>query len=97
MLLLLWIPTRIRQPVKETCRADLFVFTLPWADVAFGVTLWLICSYAILGLVLTIQLLRTPRMDRTQKIAASQMVYYLGLAIVVSVSVRIISILKTLC
>ncbi|KAL1964246.1 hypothetical protein VTN77DRAFT_7204 [Rasamsonia byssochlamydoides] len=80
MLLLTWIPTSVRQPAQDSCVARLLVFALPWADVAFGITLGLIISYLAMGGILVAQLLRTAKLDRTERIAASRMVYYLGLA-----------------
>lgn len=80
MLLLTWIPTRARPRAHDRCRAILLVFALPWADVAFGITLALIILYLAMGAILVAQLLRTVKLDRTERIAASRMVYYLGLA-----------------
>ncbi|KKA19947.1 hypothetical protein T310_6061 [Rasamsonia emersonii CBS 393.64] len=75
MLLLTWIPTRARPRAHDRCRAILLVFALPWADVAFGITLALIILYLVMGAILVAQLLRTVKLDRTERIAASRMVF----------------------
>jgi hypothetical protein len=87
MLLLTWIPTVVRQAQDGKCPFDLLIlYAIRWADVAFGITLGLIISYLALGTILVVQLLRTTKLDRTERIAASRMVYYLGLAVILFVS-----------
>lgn len=86
MLLLSWIPTMVRSPIRDHCLADLLVFVFPWADIAFGLSLALIVSYLIITFTLTIQLYRTVEIERPERIAASRMVYYLVLGAIIFVS-----------
>ncbi|KAH8689666.1 hypothetical protein BGW36DRAFT_433668 [Talaromyces proteolyticus] len=85
LLVLLWIPTRVRSSMTDTCPSALLFFVMPWADIAFGITIGIVVLSVLIALALTTQLLRTPVVNRAERLAASQMVYYLGITAVIFV------------
>ncbi|KAJ9204638.1 hypothetical protein DTO164E3_1813 [Paecilomyces variotii] len=78
LVILTLIPTATK-PVKfHECFDTLIFFSAFWADVAFAIGLTLIILYIGIGAVVTVQLLRTVKLDRDERVAASRVVYYLA-------------------
>lgn len=86
MLALTSIAPIIRPRRDDRCLASLLLWASPWSDIAIVVTSSLIFLYIVLGLILTVQLVRTVKLEREERIAASRIVYYLALGVVVFVS-----------
>lgn len=86
LVILTLIPTATK-PVKfHECFDTLIFFSAFWADVAFAIGLTLIILYIGIGAVVTVQLLRTVKLDRDERVAASRVVYYLAAGALLLVS-----------
>lgn len=95
MLLFTWIPSTVRKARRDKCLGSLLLFAAPWSDVAFAINLILIISYIAIGTILVVQLLRTVKLDREDRIAASRVVYYLAVGTALFVSaVSVIAIAR---
>jgi hypothetical protein len=88
MLGLISIAPIIRPRQDDRCLASLLLWASPWSDIALILTSTLIFLYIVLGLTLTVQLVRTVKLEREERIAASRIVYYLAVGIAVFVSDR---------
>lgn len=84
--ILSWIPTIGRKRTDAVCMADFIMFAAHWADVGLGINIGLIAGYCMLGSILAVQLIRASRLERDERIAASRVVYYLAIGVVLMVS-----------
>ncbi|PGH32224.1 hypothetical protein GX50_05008 [[Emmonsia] crescens] len=83
MLLLTWIPSKIRERKSDRCLATLLQWATRWSDIGLGLTIGLIVFFVLNGVILSIRLRRTAKLDAHDRIATSSIVYYLtGTAIV---------------
>lgn len=74
-----WIPTHVRRSKLAKCPFGLLSIVKPWSDVALGITIAFIVFYTLIALILAMQLLRSKDVDPMERIATSQMVYYLAI------------------
>ena len=81
----LWLSAFL-QPAKDQCTGSLVVFTSHYASTAIVLAIGVILFLLICGSVITIQLIRTVRMDREQRIMATRVVYTIGMSVVILVS-----------
>lgn len=58
----------------------------PWSDIALGITITFIVFYTLMAAILATQLLRSTGVDTMERVATTQMVYYLAIATAVFVS-----------
>lgn len=86
MLTLTAIAPIVRPRQDDRCLASLLLWASPWSDIAIILTSTLIFLYIVLGLTLTVQLVRTVKLEREERIAASRIVYYLAVGVAVFVS-----------
>ncbi|PGH14389.1 hypothetical protein AJ79_03031 [Helicocarpus griseus UAMH5409] len=83
MLLLTWIPSKVKQRRSDRCLASLLQWTSRWSDIGLALTISLIVCYIISGTILSIRLWRTAKLDAHDRIAISSVVYYLAGTVVV--------------
>lgn len=86
MLTLTSIAPLIRPRPDDRCVASLLIWASPWSDIAIILTSSLIFLYIVIALILTVQLVRTSKIEREERIAASRIVYYLAIGVAVFVS-----------
>ncbi|PGH06614.1 hypothetical protein GX51_02241 [Blastomyces parvus] len=83
MLLLTWLPSKIREREKDRCLATLLQWTTRWSDIGLALTIGLIVLFIVNGAILSVKLWRTAKLDIQERIATSSIVYYLaGTAII---------------
>lgn len=85
MLLLTWIPT-IVWPMTRHCFASLIWFPIRYEFVALVLISIMIFSFLALAALISIQLMRTVKVDPNERISASRMCYYLIIATIIYVS-----------
>jgi hypothetical protein len=85
MLVLTWIPSRLRPFTMEKCVASLIWWAAPWSDIGIFIASVLIGLYIITAVAIAYQLFRTPTLDREERIAASRTVYYLAVGTIMMV------------
>lgn len=73
-------------PAKDKCHASLIWWTRKYARPAIAVAGGIMFTHIVNGTVITIQLLHTADIDRFERIAASRIVYSLGVDVVILVS-----------
>ncbi|OAT12335.1 hypothetical protein BDBG_07694 [Blastomyces gilchristii SLH14081] len=78
MLLLTWIPSKIRQRGNDRCLATLLQWTTRWSDIGLALTIGLIVLFIVNGAILSVKLWRTAKLDTQDRIAKSSIVYYLA-------------------
>ncbi|OJD13304.1 hypothetical protein AJ78_06228 [Emergomyces pasteurianus Ep9510] len=78
LLLLTWIPSKIREGKKDRCLATLLQWAVRWSDIALGLTISLIGFFVTNGVILSIRLRRFAKIDSQDRIILSSMVYYLA-------------------
>jgi hypothetical protein len=76
----------VRPRQLDRCLASLLLWAAPWSDFAIIITSTLIFFYIVIGITLAIQLVRTVKLAREERIAASRIVYYLAVGVAVFVS-----------
>ena len=84
LVLATWIPSFLL-PAKNTCLGSLIWWTEKYSLIALILGANIILTYFLSAVVITTQLLRTNRMDRDERIAATRVVYYLGVSSVIIV------------
>lgn len=85
MLLLTWIPSKIRQHKRNKCFTSLMLLIVKWSDFATVLTSGLILLYITNAIILIVRLIRTSKLDHQQRIEMSSMVYYLASSFVILV------------
>jgi hypothetical protein len=80
-----WIPTQVRRSTLSKCSFGLLWIVDPWSDIALGITTAFIVFYTLIASILAAQLFRSTGVDTMERIAATQMVYYLAIATAVFV------------
>ncbi|OJD20685.1 hypothetical protein ACJ73_07979 [Blastomyces percursus] len=78
MLILTWIPSKIRERDEDRCLATLLQWTTRWSDIGLALTIGLIVLFIVNGAVLSVKLWRTAKLDTQDRIAKSSIVYYLA-------------------
>lgn len=81
-----WIPTQARHSTLSKCSSGLLSIVQPWSDIALGITITFIVLYTLMAAILATQLLRSTGVDTMERVATTQMVYYLAIATAVFVS-----------
>ena len=77
MLVLLWIPSLLL-PTNDQCTASLVRWTEDYARIGVVLCASIIFTHFVSAWVIITQLLRTIKMDRNERIAATRVVYSLG-------------------
>ncbi|EEA18905.1 hypothetical protein EYB26_009668 [Talaromyces marneffei] len=77
---LTYIPTHLRRSTLSECSLGLLSIVKPWSDIALGITIALIVFYTLIASILVTQLFRATGVDTMERVAATQMVYYLIIA-----------------
>ncbi|KUL82084.1 hypothetical protein ZTR_09764 [Talaromyces verruculosus] len=80
LTLLSWIPTRVRRSTLSTCSWGLLSIAKPWSEIALGITIAFIVFYTLIASILATQLFRSTGVDTMERVATTQMVYYLAIA-----------------
>lgn len=88
MFLLTWIPTIIWQ-TPNYCLGSLVWYPIRYGFVAIIILCIMLFSFLALAAVISIQLMRSVRVDPNERIAASRMCYYLVVAAIIYVSLTI--------
>ncbi|KAF2878516.1 hypothetical protein BDV95DRAFT_480361 [Massariosphaeria phaeospora] len=86
MLLLTWIPT-IAWPMYNRCFGSLIWFPVRYELIAIVILGIMVSVFLILAAAISIQLMRTSKVDQNERIAASRMCYYLLIAAVIYILV----------
>lgn len=86
LIVLTLIPTAVRKVKFHKCLDSLIWYTAFWSQVAFAISFVLIILNLAIGAIVTVQLLRTVKLDRDERIAASRVVYYLAASTLIMVS-----------
>lgn len=81
-----WIPTQVRRSTLRKCSFGLLSIVQPWSDIALGITIAFIVFYTLIASILATQLFRSTGVDTLERVATTQMVYYLAIATAVFVS-----------
>ncbi|KAL9596539.1 MAG: hypothetical protein Q9219_005717 [cf. Caloplaca sp. 3 TL-2023] len=76
LTLVTWLPTRLF-PARRTCLASLVWWTTNFAKIGLVLASGLFFTFLVCAMVITVQLIRTIKMSRDQRIAATRIVYYL--------------------
>lgn len=76
LTLMMWMPTII-WPMFNTCFASLIWFPMRYELLMTVVLIIFISTFLLLAAIISIQLMRTTKIDPNQRIAASRMCYYL--------------------
>ena len=82
-----WIPTRVRRSTISDCSWGLLSIAKPWSEIALGITIAFIVFYTLIASILATQLFRSTGVDTMERVATTQMVYYLAIATAVFVSI----------
>lgn len=87
LILFTWIPSAV-SPSNGQCLSNMIWWTAHYAKPGFAIASTLVVAYVVCASVITIQLLKTAKMDRDQRIQASIVVYYLIVTAVIMVRTR---------
>lgn len=79
------IPPQVRPPRHTHCLASLIWWASFWARAGVVINTMLVTLYVLVAGVIAYQLFRTVKIERDERIAASRMVYYLVVGIVLMV------------
>lgn len=85
MTVVTWIPSNTTPPRRE-CLASLVWLTKHFAKVGLVIASGLLFTYIVCAIVTTARLVRTIKMSRDQRIAATRTVYYLVISTLIMVS-----------
>lgn len=96
MFIFTWIPSKVRPPKRDKCLASLIWWAAPWSHLAILLNSITIVVYVGTALAIGLQLFRSVKIRREDRIAASRMVYYLGIGIVLMVSEEILGLNSSL-
>lgn len=86
LLAVTWIPSQVDPARYDKCIASLVWWAAPWSRIAIVINALLILVYVFVAALIAFQLFRTVEVDREERIAASRMVYYLGVGVILMVS-----------
>ena len=87
MVLFTWIPSAV-SPSESQCLSSMIWWTAHYAKAGFAIASALIVAYVVCASVIIIQLRKTAKMDRDQRIQASTLVYYLVVTTLIMVCTR---------
>ena len=90
LVLATWIPSFLL-PAKDICLGSLIWWTEKYSLIGLILGANIILTYVLSAAVITTQLLRTNKMDRDERIAATRVVYYLGVSSIIVVSIPPVS------
>jgi hypothetical protein len=90
MLIATWVPSHVYNNPKNDCDASLISWVMPWADIALFLNSIIVFLYLLTGFMIAYQLSRTAKIDRNERIAASRIVYYLAIEVVLMVGSSLI-------
>lgn len=76
LTLMMWMPTII-WPMFNRCIASLIWFPMRYDLLMIVVLIVFVSTFLLLAAIISIQLMRTTKIDPNQRIAASRMCYYL--------------------
>ena len=85
LFIITWAPALLF-PVRGQCLVSLIWWTAPFAKAGVGLILVLIFTFVTSASIITIQLLKTTKVDRDRRIEASKIVLYLLFSSLVLVS-----------
>ena len=80
-----WTPSYF-EPMKDTCFATLIWWTERYATIGLAISSGLMFTYFLTGIIITIQLRRSINVEPEERIAATRVVCYLGLSVLIMVS-----------
>ena len=80
------IPPQVRPPLHDHCIAGLVWWASFWSPTAIAINFVIIAFYLLIASLIAYQLVRTVKVEREERIAASRMVYYLGVGTILMVS-----------
>lgn len=80
-----WVPSKAF-PRPGACLASLIWWTTPFARIGLVIASGLLLTYIVCAVVITAQLIRTIKMSRDQRIAATRVVYYLIVSAIITVN-----------
>ena len=86
LVLATWIPSLLL-PADDLCLGTLIWWTEKYALIGLILGANIILTYLLSAAVIAMQLLRTNKMDRDERIAATRVVYYLGISSLIIVSI----------
>jgi hypothetical protein len=90
MLIATWVPSHVYKNPRNDCDASLTSWVMPWADIALFLNSIIVFLYLLTGFMIAYQLSRTAKIDRNERIAASRIVYYLAIGVVLMVGYSLI-------
>jgi hypothetical protein len=85
LLLLTWMPTVV-WPMYNRCFGSLIWFPMRYDLLTLSILCVLVFSCLLLAAIISIQLMRTSKMDHSERVSASRMTYYLLVVAVLYVS-----------
>ena len=84
-LIALWLSAFL-VPGRDRCFASLMFWTKTYSKPAIAFAGGIMLTHLVSGTIITIQLLHTAEVDRIERIAASRVVYSLGVDVLILVS-----------
>jgi hypothetical protein len=87
LLLLTWMPT-IAWPMYNRCFGSLIWFPMRYDLLTLSILCTLVFFCLLLAAIISIQLMRTSKMDHNERISASRMCYYLLVVALIYVSIN---------
>lgn len=87
LTLFTWLPSNV-SPSRERCLSSLIWWTEGYAKLGVGIALTLVVAYIVCTTVIAIQLMKTDKVDRDQRIQASTVVYYLIVTTIILVCIK---------
>lgn len=86
LTVLSWIPTQVRRSTLSKCSFGLLSIVKPWSDIALGIAITFIVLDILIASILATQLFRSTGVNTLERVATTQMIYYLAIATAVFVS-----------